>query len=81
MLVPHLEEISAKFEGRFLKMVQVDVTDVPEAAREFRVDAVPYFLVLRDGHVVERLAGNEPKVVAETAQRHASAFEKLQTAQ
>ena len=26
------------------------------------VDAVPYFLVLRDGHVVERLAGNEPKV-------------------
>eukprot|EP00439_Symbiodinium_sp_Y106_P035603 s2747_g4.t1 len=71
MLAPHLEDISEKFEGRFLKMVQVDVTDIPEAAREFRVDAVPYFLVLRDGHVVERLLGNEPKAVAEAAERHA----------
>ncbi|CAE7762675.1 trxA [Symbiodinium sp. CCMP2592] len=75
------EDISEKFEGRFLKMVQVDVTDIPEAAREFRVDAVPYFLVLRDGHVVERLLGNEPKAVAEAAERHAAAFEKMQTEQ
>ncbi|CAE7530318.1 THL-2 [Symbiodinium sp. CCMP2456] len=81
MLAPHLEDISEKFEGRFLKMVQVDVTDIPEAAREFRVDAVPYFLVLRDGHVVERLLGNEPKAVAEAAQRHAAAFEKMQAEQ
>mmetsp|Transcript_47365 Transcript_47365/g.110804 ORF Transcript_47365/g.110804 Transcript_47365/m.110804 type:complete len:144 (-) Transcript_47365:78-509(-) len=75
---PHLEEISTKFEGPHLKMVQVDVTALPEAAREFRVDAVPYFVILRDGHVVERVAGNEPKAINQLAERHALAFEKLQ---
>ncbi|CAJ1328598.1 unnamed protein product [Effrenium voratum] len=77
-VLPHLEDISDRFEGPHLKLAQVDVSDSPEAAREFRVEAVPYFLVLRDGHVVERLAGDGPKELAEVAERHAAAFEKLQ---
>ncbi|CAJ1328599.1 unnamed protein product [Effrenium voratum] len=75
---PHFQDISDRFEGPHLKLAQVDVSDSPEAAREFRVEAVPYFLVLRDGHVVERLAGDGPKELAEVAERHAAAFEKLQ---
>eukprot|EP00913_Durusdinium_trenchii_P035581 g33297.t1 len=52
-LTEDVEDISSRFEGPLLKMAQVDVTDLPDAARDYRVDAVPYFLVLRDGHVIE----------------------------
>lgn len=59
-------------------MAQVNVNDLPDAAREFGVDSVPYFVVLRDGHVVERLAGHSPKDIADVAEKHAVAFQKLQ---
>eukprot|EP00434_Breviolum_minutum_P035419 symbB.v1.2.031355.t1/scaffold3632.1/size52985/5 len=75
--MPHLEDVSSRFEGPFLKMAQIDVADLPDAAQEFGVDSVPYFVVLRDGHVVERLAGYGPKDIAELAERHAAAFQKL----
>ncbi|CAK9083425.1 Thioredoxin H-type (Trx-H), partial [Durusdinium trenchii] len=77
-VMPHFQDISSRFEGPLLKMAQVDVTDLPDAARDYRVDAVPYFLVLRDGHVVERLAGNGPEEIEQVAEKHALAFQKLQ---
>eukprot|EP00931_Biecheleriopsis_adriatica_P109189 TRINITY_DN83447_c0_g1_i1.p1 TRINITY_DN83447_c0_g1~~TRINITY_DN83447_c0_g1_i1.p1 ORF type:complete len:146 (-),score=36.96 TRINITY_DN83447_c0_g1_i1:129-566(-) len=77
-VVPHLEDLSSRLEGKYLKMARVDVAQLPEVAREHGVEAVPYFLVLRDGHVVERLAGNGPKAIEEVAERHAAMFEELQ---
>eukprot|EP00933_Yihiella_yeosuensis_P026671 TRINITY_DN20735_c0_g3_i1.p1 TRINITY_DN20735_c0_g3~~TRINITY_DN20735_c0_g3_i1.p1 ORF type:complete len:148 (-),score=28.77 TRINITY_DN20735_c0_g3_i1:73-516(-) len=73
-VIPHLEDVESKFAGPNLRIVRVDVSVLPELANSEGVEVVPQILVLRDGHVVERMAGNGGKEIQEMARRHATAY-------
>ncbi|CAE8640112.1 unnamed protein product [Polarella glacialis] len=76
-VAPHLRELSRRLEGPHLRIARIDVQETPDLAREQGVEAVPQFLVLRDGQVVERLAGNGPEAITEVAERHAASFAEM----
>ncbi len=57
---PILEELSRDFAGR-LKVVKVNVDDNPITAQRFQAFSIPTMVVLKDGRVVDRIVGAQPK--------------------
>ncbi len=56
MMLPILEELSAKMDGK-AKIAKVNVDENPSLAAQFRVMSIPTLLVMKDGEVVEQLVG------------------------
>jgi len=56
MMLPILEELSTKMEGK-AKISKVNVDENPALAAQFRVMSIPTLLVMKDGEVVEQLVG------------------------
>ncbi len=54
-----LKEVARDFAGRVL-VARADVADAPEAARRYRITAVPTIIFVRDGREVERTVGEVP---------------------
>ena len=54
MMLPILEDLSAKMEGK-AKIAKVNVDENPALAAQFRVMSIPTLLVMKDGEVVEQL--------------------------
>ena len=57
---PILEELSREYAGR-LKVVKVNVDDNPITAQRFQAFSIPTMVVLKDGRVVDRIVGAQPK--------------------
>lgn len=55
-LAPLLEEISVEAEGRY-KVGKVNIDENQELAAEYKVDAIPTCVVVKDGQVVNRIVG------------------------
>ncbi len=62
MLAPVLDEVAEEFAGR-ATVAKVDVDEAPGTAARFGVSSIPMLVVLRDGVVVQRLVGVQPKRV------------------
>ena len=56
MMVPVIEDLSEKFEGK-IKFGKVNVGDNEVIARKFNVSSIPNFTLLKDGKVIERFVG------------------------
>ena len=54
MMLPILEDLSSKMEGK-AKIAKVNVDENPSLAAQFRVMSIPTLLVMKDGEVVEQL--------------------------
>jgi len=54
MMLPILEELSTKMEGK-AKISKVNVDENPALAAQFRVMSIPTLLVMKDWEVVEQL--------------------------
>lgn len=59
-LAPTVEEIAAEYAGR-AKVAKVNVDEAPGLATEYEISAIPTLLFVRDGTVVERVVGGQPK--------------------
>ena len=59
-MAPIVYELGQELEGK-AKVAAVDVGEEPELAEQFRITAIPTFLVFRDGLEVGRLRGVQPK--------------------
>lgn len=57
MLAPVLEELDK--EGQ-VKIVKIDVDEVPELARQFRVMSIPTVMLLKNGQFVKKQLGFMP---------------------
>ncbi|MBO9130572.1 thioredoxin [Bacillus sp. 165] len=64
MIAPVLEELDAEM-GEKVKVVKVDVDENQETAIKFEVMSIPALFVLKDGQVVEKTLGYQPKEALE----------------
>lgn len=60
MLTPVLEELAEELSGK-AKVIKVNVDQNQELAAEYKVQGVPTIVVMKDGDVVERAVGFQPK--------------------
>jgi thioredoxin 1 len=56
MIAPFFKELSEEM-GTRAQFIKVDVDDNPEAAQKYGVSAMPTFLFIKGGEVVDRLMG------------------------
>lgn len=64
MIAPVLEELDAEL-GEKLKIVKLDVDENQETAAKFGVMSIPTLLVFKDGEVVDKVVGFQPKEALE----------------
>ncbi|AYV67398.1 thioredoxin [Niallia circulans] len=60
MIAPVLEELDGEM-GDSVKIVKVDVDENQGSASKFGVMSIPTLLVLKDGEVVDKVVGFQPK--------------------
>jgi thioredoxin 2 len=56
MLAPILHSLAGEYAGR-VKILKVNVDEVPGLAARFQINAVPTLMLFRDGSVLETWAG------------------------
>ena len=57
MLAPVLEQFAKESE---VKVIKIDVDEVPELARQFRVMSIPTLMLFKDGKFVKKQLGYMP---------------------
>jgi thioredoxin 2 len=60
MLAPTIEQLSSEMAGR-VKVAKLNIDENPGTANRFGIRSIPTLLVLKGGHVVDRLVGVQPK--------------------
>ena len=60
MLAPTVDALAAESGGRYV-VAKLDTDANPATAARFRIDALPTLLIFRNGKVVDRLVGLQPK--------------------
>jgi len=57
---PIVEELASEYAGR-LRIMRVNVDDNPGLSSKYKIDAIPTFIVFKDGKRTESLTGAQPK--------------------
>ena len=71
MIAPVLDEIDAEI-GDKVKIVKVDVDNNQATAAEYQVMSIPTLLLFKDGNVVDKTVGFQPKEALKAfIERHA----------
>lgn len=60
MIAPVLEDLDSEI-GDKVKIVKVDVDENQESAGKFGVMSIPTLIVLKDGELVDKVVGFQPK--------------------
>jgi thioredoxin 1 len=65
MVAPIVEEISSEYGGR-LKVGKLNTDDNQKVASDYGVMSIPTLMIFKDGQVVERIIGAQPKEALKT---------------
>lgn len=57
---PVVEELAKEYEGR-VNIGKVDVDKNPDLSAEYGITSIPAILFVKDGKVVDKLVGSQPK--------------------
>tara|TARA_B100000700_G_C14332806_1_gene529003 strand:- start:69 stop:380 length:312 start_codon:yes stop_codon:yes gene_type:complete len=60
MLTPIIEELAGEYEGK-VHIIKVDIDESQEIAQEYAITSIPTILFIRQGEVVDKLAGFQSK--------------------
>ena len=60
MIAPIVEQLAEEYQGR-LKVAKMDVDTNQQTAMQFGVQSIPTLLLFKDGEVVEKIVGAQPK--------------------
>ena len=59
-MAPTIEALHTEYEGK-VKVGKLNVDENPETSREFGIRNIPTTLFMKNGEVVDKLVGNQPK--------------------
>ena len=65
-LAPTIEAIAEQFDGR-ADVARLDIDQNPETAAAHGIRSIPTVLIFRDGHLVARITGLQPRARYERA--------------
>jgi len=60
MIAPVLDELAAESDGRY-RIAKLNVDENPRTAAHFNVRSIPTMLIFKDGALVDRIVGAQPK--------------------
>ena len=60
MLAPTIEELSKDYDGK-VKVCKLNTDEAPDIASGLDISSIPTVLIFKDGKVVDRLVGLNPK--------------------
>ena len=60
MLGPVIAEIAEEYEGK-IKVGKINVDEEGELANEFRVNSIPFVVLMKNGEIVKTSIGYKPK--------------------
>ncbi len=60
LIAPVLDELAAEANGRYV-IAKLDVDSNPQTAARFQVSSIPTMLIFKNGQLVDRLVGAQPK--------------------
>ncbi len=66
VMLPRLEELSAKVEGK-AKIMKHNVDNDAQVPTQFRIMSIPTIIVFKDGQVVEKFVGVQDVATLEAA--------------
>jgi thioredoxin 1 len=70
MIAPVLEELDGEM-GEKVKIVKLDIDQNQETASKYGVMSIPTLLVMKNGEVVDKVIGFQPKdALAEVLEKH-----------
>lgn len=68
MVGPILDELAAESQGRY-RIAKLNVDENPQTASRFQIASIPTMLIFKDGKLIDRLIGAQPKqAIAERLQ-------------
>lgn len=65
-IAPVIEELAGENSGG-IKVVKLNVDEAPRSAQTYGVSSIPTLMVFKDGEVVDRFVGVQPKVRLQSA--------------
>ena len=60
MIAPTLEQLAAESGGRYV-IAKLNVDENPQTATHFAIDSIPTLLLFKNGQLVDRIVGLQPK--------------------
>src|SRR6266542_2903916 len=60
MIAPVLDQLAAEAEGRY-QITKLNVDDNPQVAAQFQIHSIPTMLIFKNGQLIDRLIGAQPK--------------------
>jgi len=64
MLAPTVDKIAEEWSGR-IKVAKLDVDENPKTATKLEIMSIPTLLVYKDGKIVDKMVGAQPKAAIE----------------
>jgi len=72
MIGPIMEQLAAESQGRY-RVAKLNVDENPGTAGQFQIQSIPTMLIFKNGKLVDRLIGAQPKpAIASRLAAHAS---------
>src|SRR3954451_21733568 len=60
MVGPIMDQLAAESAGRY-RIAKLNVDDNPQTASRFQIASIPTMLIFKDGQLIDRLIGAQPK--------------------
>jgi thioredoxin 2 len=60
MVAPILDELAAEAEGRY-RIAKLNVDENPRTAAQFSIRSIPTMLIFKNGTLIDRIVGAQPK--------------------
>jgi thioredoxin len=71
MIAPVLDQLAAESQGRY-RIAKLNVDENPQVASRYQIASIPTMLIFKDGKIVDRLIGVQPKQAIEERLRVAA---------
>ena len=71
MIGPILDQLAAESAGRY-RIAKLNVDENPQTSARFKIASIPTMLIFRDGQLIDRLIGAQPKQAIAERLQHAS---------